>query len=151
MEGKLYVGNLSFATTADDLRQLFGLAGRVTAVEVVSDQASGRSKGFAFVTMSSASEAQKAMDLFHGHGFAGRDLKVTTARPREAQDPGNEPAYRSRLGAFSATERAPQAKPGPARPARGGGGYQSSLGAFGKGGSPTPGRRRGGGGGHRGG
>ena len=150
MEGKLFVGNLSFATTADELRQLFGQAGRVVAVELVNEAGSGRSKGFAFVTMSSEAEAQKAIGLFQGRAFAGRDLKVNLARPRDLQGPAEEPAYRSRLGAFSATDRAPKPKPGGARPAKGGG-YQSSLGAFGKGGSPTPGRRRGGGSGHRGG
>jgi cold-inducible RNA-binding protein len=144
------VGNLSFATTADDLRQLFGQAGRVTAVELVNDHASGRSKGFAFVTMSTEAEGQKAIGLFHGQALAGRDLKVNAARPREPQAPTQEPAYRSRLGAFSATDRAPKPKPGGARPGKGGG-YQSSLGAFGKGGSPAPKQRRGGGSGHRGG
>jgi cold-inducible RNA-binding protein len=151
MDSKLYVGNLAYATTADDLRSLFAQAGRVTAVELMNDRASGQSKGFAFVTMSSAAEAQKAIGLFQGHALAGRDLKVNAARPREqpaaSQAPTQEPAYRSKLGAFSATDRAPNAKPGPARPARGGGsgGYQSSLGAFGKGGKPAAPRRRGGG------
>ncbi len=151
MEGKVYVGNLSYATTADELRQLFGQAGRVTAVELVNDQASGRSKGFAFVSLSTEAEAQKAISLFHGQPLAGRNLKVNAAKPREPREPRetqptSEPAYRSRLGAFTVTDRSPKGKPGPARPARGGGGYQSSLGAFGKGGSPAPGRRRGGGG-----
>ena len=154
MDGRLYVGNLAYSTTAEDLRELFAPAGQVTAVELISDRDSGRSKGFAFVTLSTPAAAQKAIAQFNGHQLAGRALKISAAQPREPQ-PSAPPdgAYRSKLGAFSVTDRSPntdrqpKGKPGSARPARGGGsgGYQSSLGAFGKGGSPAPGRRRGGG------
>ncbi len=149
MSDRLYVGNLAYATTADDLRELFAEAGQVMAVDLITDQATGRSKGFAFVTLSTPAAAQKAIGLFQGRQVGGRPLKVSVAQPREPRD--SQPAapsdgYRSKLGAFSVTDRAPKGKPGPARPARGGGGgYQSSLGAFGKGGGPPPPRRRGGG------
>jgi RNA recognition motif-containing protein len=144
MEGKLYVGNLAYAITADELRGLFARAGHVTAVELVNDRASGQAKGFAFVTMSTPDEAHQAIALFHGHLLADRALKVKPAQPRQQPAPTQEPAYRSRLGAFADPGRAPKPKPGPARPARGGG-YQSSLGAFGKTNNPAVPRRRGGG------
>lgn len=148
MDGKLYVGNLAYSTTADDLRGLFAQAGRVTAVDLINDRDTGQSKGFAFVTMGSAAEAHKAIALFHGKPLAGRDLKVNAARPREEAAPTQEPAYRSKLGGFTVNDRSTSSRPGgPKRPASGG--YQSSLGAFGKGGPPAAPRRRGGG--HRGG
>lgn len=83
MENKLYVGNLSYSTTEDDLRDLFAQAGSVQSVALIKDRDSGRSKGFAFVEMSTADEAQKAIEQFHGQDFQGRPLTVNVARPRE--------------------------------------------------------------------
>lgn len=84
---KLYVGNIPFATTAQDLEALFGQAGAVSVVEIVFDKFTGRSRGFAFVTMSSAEEAQKAVDQFNNHDIGGRKLAVNLARPREERAP----------------------------------------------------------------
>ncbi|MDD5200828.1 MAG: RNA-binding protein [Terrimicrobiaceae bacterium] len=83
MSTKLYVGNLSFDTNESDLRSAFAAAGNVTDVAVVQDKMTGRSRGFAFVTMSSAEEAQAAISQFHGKDFDGRNLTVNEARPRE--------------------------------------------------------------------
>ena len=80
---KLYVGNLPYSATEDELKSLFGQAGTVTSVAVIKDRETGRSKGFAFVEMSSADEAQKAINMLTGHMLGGRDLRVSIARPRE--------------------------------------------------------------------
>lgn len=120
---KLYVGNLPFATTAQDLEALFGSAGAVSVVEIVFDKFTGRSRGFAFVTMGSPADAQKAVDQFNNHELGGRKLAVSIARPREERPP--------REGGF------------------GGGGGGGGRGGFG-GGRGGP-RRFGGGGGFRGG
>lgn len=84
---KLYVGNLPFASTAQDLEALFGQVGTVSVVEIIFDKFTGRSRGFAFVTMGSAEEAQKAVEKFHGHEVEGRALAVNIARPREERAP----------------------------------------------------------------
>jgi len=83
MESKLYVGNLSYSTTEDDLRTLFMQAGTVTSVALIKDRDSGRSKGFAFVEMSNQVEAEKAISMFNGYQMSERELKVNMARPRE--------------------------------------------------------------------
>src|ERR1700755_1150014 len=83
----LYVGNLPFASTAQDLEALFGQVGTVSVVEIIFDKFTGRSRGFAFVTMSSPDEAQKAVDKFHGHQLENRALAVNIARPREERAP----------------------------------------------------------------
>jgi RNA recognition motif-containing protein len=83
MESKLYVGNLSYAATEDELRNLFSQAGTVTSVAVIKDRESGRSKGFAFVEMSNQAEAQKAISMFNGHNMGDRELRVNLAQPRE--------------------------------------------------------------------
>ncbi len=88
MEVKLYVGNLSYSTTEDDLRTLFSQAGTVSSVALIKDRDSGRSKGFAFVEMSTQAEAQKAISMFNGYQFAERELKVNAARPREERPGG---------------------------------------------------------------
>src|SRR3954471_3251236 len=85
---KLYVGNLPFASTAQDLEALFGEVGTVNVVEIIFDKFTGRSRGFAFVTMTSGEEAQKAVEKFHGHEIEGRALAVNIARPREERPPG---------------------------------------------------------------
>ncbi|MBN2146817.1 MAG: RNA-binding protein [Anaerolineales bacterium] len=83
MESKLYVGNLAYSTTEEELRELFGQAGSVVSVDLIKDRATGRSKGFAFVEMSSQADAQKAISMFHGSLFNDRALTVNIARPRE--------------------------------------------------------------------
>lgn len=137
MEVKLYVGNLAYSTTEEGLQQLFSQAGTVTSVHLLADRDTGQSRGFAYVTMGTQAEAQKAIGQFHEFGLAGRQLTVSVARPREA------PAgYQSRLGAFGSADRG---KVNTLKPGKTGGGYPSALGAFGNGKSaPTPPRRRGG-------
>ncbi len=83
MEAKLYVGNLSYETKEDDLRSLFSQAGTVSEVALIKDRDTGRSKGFAFVTMGSQDEANKAIQQFNGRSMDGRELTVNIARPRE--------------------------------------------------------------------
>jgi len=83
MESKLYVGNLSYSTTEDDLRTLFFQAGTVTSVALIKDRDSGQSKGFAFVEMSTQVEVEKAISMFNGFQLGDRALKVSLARPRE--------------------------------------------------------------------
>ena len=83
MEVKLYVGNLSYSTTEDDLRALFAQAGTVASVTLIKDRDTGSSKGFAFVEMSSVQEAQKAITMFNSYQLNDRELKVNPARPRE--------------------------------------------------------------------
>lgn len=83
MENKLYVGNLSFGTTNEDLELLFTQAGQVKSVNLIKDRESGRSRGFAFVEMDSDEAAQEAISQFHGIHFQGRQITVNIARPRE--------------------------------------------------------------------
>jgi len=84
---KLYVGNLPFASTAQDLEALFGQVGTVSVVEIIFDKFTGRSRGFAFVTMGAGDEAEKAVEKFHGYELEGRALAVNIARPREERAP----------------------------------------------------------------
>jgi RNA recognition motif-containing protein len=88
MEAKLYVGNLPYTTVDDDLQNLFSQAGTVKSAQVIRDRASGRSKGFGFVEMSSSEEAQSAITMFHGKDYSGRPLTVNLARPREDRPGG---------------------------------------------------------------
>lgn len=83
MEIKLYVGNLPYSTTEDDLRTLFAQAGEVKSVAVIKDRDSGTSKGFGFIEMGTQEEAQKAISTFDGYSMGDRQLKVNMARPRE--------------------------------------------------------------------
>jgi len=83
METKLYIGNLSYDTTEEMLRELLGQAGTVASVDIIKDRDTGRSKGFAFVTMSSQVEAEKAISMFNEKNIDDRVLKVNIARPRE--------------------------------------------------------------------
>jgi RNA recognition motif-containing protein len=87
MNQKLYVGNLTDATTEGDLRELFTEAGTVTACELIKDRASGQSMGFAFVTMGSPVEAAEATRMFHAYALENQSLTVNAARPREARRP----------------------------------------------------------------
>jgi RNA recognition motif-containing protein len=95
MEAKLYVGNLPYTTVDADLQTLFSQAGTVKSAQVIRDRASGRSKGFGFVEMSSAEEAQSAITMFHGKDYSGRPLTVNLARPREERPAGSGGGYRS--------------------------------------------------------
>lgn len=126
---KLYVGNLPFASTAQDLEALFGQVGTVSVVEIIFDKFTGRSRGFAFVTMTTGDEAQKAVEKFHGFQMEGRALAVNIARPREERPP--------RSGGFGGGD-------GERRGFGGGGGGRGGPRRFG-------GDRGGGGGGYRGG
>lgn len=81
MAMKLYVGGLSYDTTQDSLKSYFSQAGTVATAAVIMDKMSGRSKGFGFVEMSTDEEAQKAIELFNGKEFEGRNLTVNEARP----------------------------------------------------------------------
>lgn len=83
MSTKLYVGNLSFQTSSQDLEQLFVGAGAVESVSVITDRDTGRSRGFAFVEMASQAEAEEAIKQFNGKEVDGRSLTVNAARPRE--------------------------------------------------------------------
>jgi RNA recognition motif-containing protein len=88
MELKLFVGNLPFSTTEDDLRSLFAQAGEITSVALIKDRDTGRSKGFAFVEMKTQAEAEKAISMFNGYRIGGRELTVNIARPREERSSG---------------------------------------------------------------
>jgi cold-inducible RNA-binding protein len=122
MDTKLYVGNLSYSVTEDELRELFAQAGAVTSVAVIKDRDTGQSKGFAFVEFGSQADAQKAISRFNGQKLGERTLTVNLARPKEE---------RSRSGGYS-----------------GGGGYGGGGGG-GRGGYGGKNDRRSGGGGSR--
>lgn len=83
MAKKLYVGGLPYSTNADSLKEYFAQAGTVESAVVIMDKMTGRSKGFGFVEMSSDEEAAKAVDMFNGKDFEGRNLTVNEARPME--------------------------------------------------------------------
>jgi cold-inducible RNA-binding protein len=120
MATKLYVGNLPFNTTENELQEMFSQAGAVQEVMLMQDKFTGKSRGFAFVTMSSEPEAQKAIAELNGKTIEGRALTVNEARPRESRPPGG-----------------------------GGGGGGGGYGGGGGGGGYGGGRRNGGGGGQR--
>lgn len=88
MATKLYVGNLSFNTSEDDLRQLFSAFGAVTSCNLIMDKMTGKSRGFAFVELSSPAEATKAIAEMNGKDIGGRALTVNEAKPREDRPRG---------------------------------------------------------------
>lgn len=134
MDNRLYVGNLAYATTEADIRQLFAKSGKVIAVELARDQNTGQSKGFAFVTMGTPAQAQAAIGRLHDSTFAKRRLTVNLARP-----PAAAPGFQSRFNALGAN-RPTSALPGRnQKPAPGG--YQSRYSAFGAQ-SPQPAQPR---------
>jgi RNA recognition motif-containing protein len=83
MEARLFVGNLSYGTTEQQLRELFTQAGTIKDATVVTERETGRSKGFGFVEMATAEDAQKAIEMFNGYALDNRPLTVNLARPRE--------------------------------------------------------------------
>jgi cold-inducible RNA-binding protein len=86
MSTKLYVGNLSFNTTNSELEQMFGEAGTVQSANIIEDRETGRSRGFAFVEMSSSEEANAAIAALNGKEIDGRALKVNEAKPQEKRN-----------------------------------------------------------------
>ena len=88
MPVKLFVGNLPFNATENDLQDHFAQAGVVVSANIMLDRMTGKSRGFAFVEMASNEDAQKAISLFHQKDFQGRGLTVNEARPREERPPG---------------------------------------------------------------
>lgn len=86
---KLYVGNLSYDTTEESLKAAFEKAGAVESAIIITDKATGRSKGFGFVEMASADEAKKAAEMYDGQEFEGRNLKVNEARPMQERPQGD--------------------------------------------------------------
>jgi RNA recognition motif-containing protein len=88
MATKLYVGNLAFQTTSEELQNLFAQAGTVESASVVEDRMTGRSRGFAFVEMATKEEATAAIEQFNGKEVGGRALKVNEAKPRESSGGG---------------------------------------------------------------
>jgi cold-inducible RNA-binding protein len=124
MGTKLYVGNLSFNTTENELQELFSQAGPVQEVTLMQDKFTGKSRGFAFVTMGSEQDAQNAITKFNGQTLEGRPLTVNEARPREARPPGGGGGGRGYGGGG------------------GGGGYGGGGGGYG-GGRRDGGQRRG--------
>jgi cold-inducible RNA-binding protein len=88
MNTKLFVGNLSFNTTENDLQDAFAAHGTVTEANLMTDRSTGRPRGFGFVTMGSPEEAQKAIDALNGATLDGRNLTVNEARPREERAGG---------------------------------------------------------------
>ena len=86
-ESRLFVGNLSYQTMENDLQDFFAQAGNVTSVNLMMDKFTGKSRGFAFVELSSAHEANKAVEMFHGKELQGRPLTVNIAKPREERAP----------------------------------------------------------------
>lgn len=98
MATKLYVGNLSFDVTENELQDLFAQAGSVNSVNIVLDRETGRPRGFAFVEMSNEADLSNAISMFGGKAFKGRPLTVNEARPREERGGGSRDGGSSRGG-----------------------------------------------------
>jgi len=98
MAKKLYVGNLAFQTTSQDLQDLFAQAGTVESAQIIEDRDTGQSKGFAFVEMSTQEEATSAIEQFNGKEIGGRALKVNEAKPRENRGGGGGRGFSDNRG-----------------------------------------------------
>ncbi len=136
MSNKLYVGNLAYSVRDEDLQQQFSAFGQVQSAKVMMERDTGRSKGFGFVEMGSADEAQAAIEGLHGQQVGGRALTVNVARPMEARPP------RTGGGGYGG---------GGGGGGYGGGGGGGGRGSYGGGGGGDRGGYGGGGGGDRGG
>src|ERR671928_1832569 len=106
MATKLYVGNLSFRTTQEDLRDLFAQAGTVESASVIEDRETGRSRGFGFVEMATAEDAQAAIEQFNGKELNGRNLTVNEAKPKTDRGPGG-----GGRGGYGGGGRCPRPRP----------------------------------------
>ncbi len=95
METKLYIGNMPYDTTEDELRTMFSEAGTVGTVDIIKDRDTGRPKGFAFITMNSQVEAEKAISMFNEKNMNDRALTVNIARPREERPTGGGSRFSS--------------------------------------------------------
>jgi len=93
MSTKLYVGNLSFRTTSDDLKEAFSQAGTVESASVIEDRETGRSRGFGFVEMATPEEAAAAIEQFNGKDLGGRNLTVNEAKPKADRGGGGGRGY----------------------------------------------------------
>ncbi|MGH9961236.1 MAG: RNA recognition motif domain-containing protein, partial [Pyrinomonadaceae bacterium] len=107
MATKLYVGNLSFRTTSEELKEAFSAAGTVESASVIEDRETGRSRGFAFVEMATPEEAAAAIEQFNGKDFGGRNLTVNEAKPRADRGGrgGDRGSYRGGGGSDRGGER----------------------------------------------
>lgn len=100
MSNKLYVGNLSFNTTENDLSDAFAAHGTVTETNLMMDRETGRPRGFGFITMSSSEEANKAIEALNGKEMDGRALTVNVAKPREERGGGGRREYGGSSGGY---------------------------------------------------
>ncbi|MBA2405873.1 MAG: RNA-binding protein [Bdellovibrionales bacterium] len=94
MGKKIYVGNLPFTSTSESLTEMFATFGNVDSAKIVMDRDTGRSKGFGFVEMTEAQEADSAIEKLHGSDYGGRALTVNEARPMERKDPSRNGGFR---------------------------------------------------------
>jgi RNA recognition motif-containing protein len=106
MSTRLYVGNISFKGSEDDLKELFSQAGEVTSVKLIKDAATGRLRGFGFVEMASDEDAQKAISMLNGKAFMDRNIVVNEAKPQERRERGGGGPPRER-GGFGRGRRKP--------------------------------------------
>ena len=111
MATKLYVGNLSFRTTGEELREAFSAAGTVESATVIEDRDSGRSRGFGFVEMATPEEATAAIEQFNGKDFGGRNLTVNEAKPRADRGAGGGGGGRGGYGGGGERDRGGDREP----------------------------------------
>jgi RNA recognition motif-containing protein len=122
MDTKLYVGNLSYSATEQELQELFGQAGTVVSATIIKDRETKRSKGFGFVEMSSQAEAENAIKMFNGFSLSNRELTVNIARPREERGPsGGGGGYGGYRGGGSGGSRGGRSSSGGSRGGSSGG------------------------------
>ena len=101
MGTRLYVGNISFKATEEDLKEFFSQAGEVASVKLIKDNATGRLRGFGFVEMTADEDAQKAVTMFNGQTVGGRQINVNEARPMENRSGGGGNGFGGSGGGFS--------------------------------------------------
>jgi RNA recognition motif-containing protein len=135
----IYVGNLPYSATEEDVTGLFASYGPVERVKIITDRETGRSKGFAFVTLGDQSQLNAAIEALNGYDYQGRALRVNASEPKEAGSGGFGGERRGGGGGYGGDRRG-----------GGGGGYKGGGGGY-KGGGGYGGDRRGGGGGYKGG